>query len=66
VEYREDLFVRLLAGLTKGDQRAVMKSIDRTTSVKRRQVSQSAISERKRLLARQAALNTAAKRSPRH
>jgi hypothetical protein len=56
VEYREDLFVQLLAGLPEGDQQAVMQSIDRATAVKRQQIRRSTLSEQERLAARHAAL----------
>jgi hypothetical protein len=56
VEYREDLFVQLLAGLPQGDQQAVMQSIDRATAVKRHQIRRAALSEQERLAARHAAL----------
>jgi hypothetical protein len=56
VEYREDLFVQMLAGLPEPDRRAVMQSIDRATAVKRHQIRRSALSEQERLAARHAAL----------
>ncbi len=56
MEYREDLFVTLLAGLPDGDQAAVMQSIDRATAIKRRQIHRSALSEQQRLATRRAAL----------
>jgi hypothetical protein len=55
VEYREDLFVTLLAGLSDSDKAAVMESIDRATDSKRRQIRRSALSEQQRLAARRAA-----------
>ena len=42
MEYREDLFVTLLAGLPTTDQMAVMESIGRATNLKRRQIRRSA------------------------
>ncbi len=56
MEYREDLFVTLLAGLPDGDRAAVIDSIDRATDIKRRQIRRSALSEQERLAARRAAL----------
>jgi uncharacterized protein YaiL (DUF2058 family) len=49
MEYREDLFVTLLAGLPRTERTAVMESIDHATDVKRRQIRRSALSEEQRL-----------------
>jgi hypothetical protein len=52
MEYREDLFVTLLDGLPQSDRLEVVRSIDRATDVKRRQIRQSTLSEQQRLLLR--------------
>jgi hypothetical protein len=69
MEYRDDLFVALLAGLPADERADVMNAIDRTTAGKKRQLERASRAEETRVERRRAsrrqAMTARASRDPR-
>jgi len=63
MEYREDLFVSLLAGLSVEERADVLDAIDRTTAGKRRQIERASQAEQMRIERRREGRRNAAQRN---